>query len=265
MATQKPAQSVAGWSQDKQRTQRIFFDQHKCARFPEGRPWWTNSAERSAIQEGALTQSAMPMPVGDLNPMGWSAPFMPPQKYFEYAMGLADQVKIRINYVQMQRDDLAATNQWAERAIKEAASLRLVPLPTKREILAGKISWELEQVVGQAPRSPKIAEACIAGDEWILGLKEARRNSRTGEWVVEENEILARLLQSRNEWMPTPEETAREIGDVEQMKAELAQMRQDLEAALNVPKRAPKAPRAPRRRLPNGSFAPRAEAETVTP
>ena len=36
-----------GWSQDKQRSNRTFFDQHKFEHFPHGRPWYA-SVERPA-------------------------------------------------------------------------------------------------------------------------------------------------------------------------------------------------------------------------
>lgn len=206
----------SGWSQAKQRLPGRFRDQHKSPQFPEGRPW-IGQLERPALQDEGLETASIPMPVGELAADGWTAPFYPDQKYFRYSQGTEIlEFRLRIDYRQMLADDTASTREYYKRAVKEAAALKMYPLPTYGSV----IPWELQQVIGPAPRSPKIAEAALAGDQWLLGQS------------TEVNEALQRLLEMGTSWTPTPEQSMQGGDDLKKLRAEL----DALKAELSKPK-----------------------------
>jgi hypothetical protein len=205
LRTAREPNAAVGWSQDMQRSAALYYDQHRSPKFPDGRPWWSYSVERPALQEGIKTDMRA-MPVGELNADGWEAPWYPEQKYFRYSQGVLQDFRVRIDYVAMKNDYTAATRTYYERAVKEAATLSM-PLPTYNSV----IPWELQQVVGPAPKSPKIPEAAMAGDLWLL----------FGEG--DENEELARLLTMGTEWVPTPEQSLAKADELALVKAQLAE------------------------------------------
>ena len=166
--------------------------------------------ERPALQDGGIETAALPMPIGDLNADGWEAPWYPEQKYFKYSQGTQIlEFRLKIDYRAMLVDYTAATREYYERAVKQAAALKMFPLPT----FGGLIPWELEQAVGPAPKSPKIPEAALSGDLWLLGFSN------------EENEELARFLQMGTKWVPTPEQSLKGVDDLQAMRNELAELR----------------------------------------
>jgi hypothetical protein len=90
----------------------------------------------------------------------------------------------------------------------------------------------LRLVVGPPPRSPKIAEACIAGDKWILGQQMPIAERNTGRMHIPENKELARLLRLQREQFHTMSELdeldavnaapAKDTAVVSAMQAQLA-------------------------------------------
>jgi hypothetical protein len=174
---------IDGWSQDKQRGLALFYDQHRSTKFPDGRPWW-------CYTERPANGAAIPMPVGDLQPHGWNAPWFPEAKYMVMSMGTLASNKFRIAYERMVTDYRQAWDEYYQRAATEAAVLNL-PIPDYGDVL----TWKLRAVVGQPPRSPKIPEAALAGDIWLLGFTE------------EPNEYLARLLTNGTERFATARES----------------------------------------------------------
>ena len=212
----KFALPTAGWSQADQRNQAVFYDQHKHKKSPDGRPWWC-FVEKPA--EGA----AMPMPVGPLIPMGWEemgivAPWEPDQKYIVRSIGRARQGKtfgnifefrFEIDYRSMITDFRREMDAYYGRAVKEAAALNL-KLPGYGEVL----QYQLRQIVGEAPMSPKIPEAAMAGDEWLLG------------YDPDENELLARLITMRNAGVETVEQSVKTGDDMATMRAEMEKLKQ---------------------------------------
>lgn len=195
-----------GFSQAKNRAVMFWFDQHRdpnyrnadgVAIFEQGRPYWS-WVERPA--DGV----AAPMPVGEVIPMGWTAPFQVPQQYIVRSIGRVtmsgDWLKgagstqfFKIDYATMLKDDQRATEDYYRLAVAEAVRLK-EPMPRNPYAL----SPELRLVVGPPPRSPKIAEACIAGDKWILG-QQMPVTDRTGRTTIPENKDLARLLRLQRE------------------------------------------------------------------
>lgn len=172
-----------GWSQAKQRSVAIWYDQHTHpVKAPQGRPWWS-------VVENSAEGGVMPMPVGELTPMDWEAagifaPWFPDMKYVTARIGMSKpglhifEHRFKIDYQSMLTDFTASTRAYYERAVREARSQNLkVP----RNL--SEIPYELEIIVGQPPKSPKIPEAAMSGDAWLLGFDQ------------EENEQLARYLK----------------------------------------------------------------------
>lgn len=209
----KVTKQQAGWSQAKQRSTAIFYDQHKHpTKCPTGRPWW-------AIVEKPAEGAAMPMPVGPLMPMDWEAlgifaPWEPEQKYIIRNIGKAkpgatlSEYRFFIDYTQMVTDYEAEQRAYYERAVKEAAALHL-PLPKYGDVLP----YELRIIVGEPGKSPKIPQAALAGDDWLIGFDR------------EENEMLARLLKMGHTDLATVEQSMAQQDDTAKLRAELEELK----------------------------------------
>lgn len=210
----KVTKQQAGWSQAKQRDLAIFYDQHhhpvKC---PNGRPWW-------AIVERPAEGAAMPMPVGPLMPMDWEslgifAPWEPEQKYIIRTLGRAkpgatmNEHRFSIDYQQMVTDYTADQRAYYERAVKEAAALHMNPLPRYGDVLP----YELRVIIGEPGKSPKIPQAAMTDDQWIIGFDR------------EENTELARLLKMGHTDLATVEQSMAAQDDTASLRAELEELK----------------------------------------
>ena len=184
-----------GWGQHKQRGQMILFDQHRSKDHPDGRPWWTYT-------EKQVDQTIGPQPIGEPCPVvadliepdgsvikGWSAPWYPEPKYMVMSISSRQGNRFKIRYDLMRTDYQQAMEEYYKRAVQEAATLNL-PMPKFGE----PIGYRLRQIVGEPPKSPKIPEAAMAGDPWLLGFSQ------------EPNDLLRRYLYTGNSVIATPEE-----------------------------------------------------------
>jgi hypothetical protein len=195
----------AGWSQADQRSYAVFYDQHKCAKYPQGRPWW-------AVVERPAEGAAMPMPVGELQPQGWDAPWLPDAKYITASIGKATQGatmqehRFRIDYGAMISDRRAAMKEYYDRAVLEA-----IGQGWQAPNFGDPIPYRLRAIVGIPPLSPKIPEAALAEDPWILGFSP------------DENEILARLLRNGTEELLTAEQSEKKVDRLTEMEQKLAE------------------------------------------
>lgn len=203
-----------GYSQASTRGVVFWYDQHKDPHytnadgkriFEMGRPYWS-------FVERPASGTASPMPVGEVIPMGWSAPFYVPQKYIvrsigrvqssgDWLTGAGSTQFFRIDYTAMLKDDKTATDNYYALAVQEAVRLK-EPMPRYGQPL----SPELRLVLGRPPRSPKIAEACMAGDKWILGQQMPIWDADLRRHVIPPNKPLMRLLQQMHETVLTPDE-----------------------------------------------------------
>jgi hypothetical protein len=196
-----------GWNQNKQRAYAFWYDQHKTAKFPDGRPWWS-------VVERAADGAAMPMPVGEVQPAGWSAPWFPPPHCITRSIGRAKpgtsmyEHRFVIDYGALVADDSASMREYYRRAAQAAAQLK-EPIPQYGQ----DVSWGLAQIIGAPPRSPKIAEAALAGDEWLLGFSD----------LV--NKPLARLLDMGAEKFLTAVEADTQGSVVEDMRRQLEELK----------------------------------------
>lgn len=237
----RTALEAEGWSQNKQRATAIFYDQHKDSTyrlpaghpdagkqpFLNGRPWW-GYVERPA--EG----TAMPMPTGPLVPMGWTAPWYPPEKYIVGSIGRIRpdgsmavvgiggvfEARFRIDYVAMMGEYTQALRDYYDKAVRTAAEIGL-----SGPDYGAPISYQLRVRIGDPPKSPKVPEAALAGNKWLLGQLPPVFNQRTQQWEVEEDEQLARLLSSGDPTVATAEQAERRVDRVAEMEKQIAELR----------------------------------------
>lgn len=171
-------------SQSDKRFLATFRDQHKSARFPNGRPWW-------GYLELPSDPAHAPGPCGAIWPGDhelaaqrdwsgqWDAPWLPQLKYLELNLR---KYTLYINYPQMISDFKTAMEKHYFRA-SEVAYEKNWPEPQ----WLGPIDHNIASVIGKIPLSHKIPEAAMAGDPWLLGMQE------------EPNEKLKRLLSQSRE------------------------------------------------------------------
>jgi hypothetical protein len=240
------ARYMNGMDQASTRGIGLWFDQHKSSTylnakgerlFENGRPYYS------------IIELKTRMPVGPVMPLGWEAPFYAPQQYLLTSIGRVTNVaasiaegiplnvnsdRFRIDYNAMKRDDTEATmNHW-RLAVAEAASRDWdVPefgAPMDRRLLA---------IVGPAPRSPKIADALLSGDPWILGQLMPTADPKTGALRVEENEALARLLRLNRQdvysveaWSEQAKAPSDELSEAKAILAETLKAKAEIAAML---------------------------------
>jgi hypothetical protein len=169
MPSARTQQLHEGYSQARKFALAIYFDQHKSPSHPDGRPWWcyTETPADPTHPRGI---------VGELIPIssdwrladgvvlkGWDAPWYPEQKYVVTSLGLTGN-RFKINYAQMVTDYRAAAERYYRLAAQTAGS-RNWPAPQ----LFGPVDFQLRALVGDPPKSPKLPEAALAGDPWLLG------------------------------------------------------------------------------------------------
>lgn len=171
-----------GWSQDKQRGYFVFYDQHKDDRYtaPDGTKLFLNGRPWGAVVERAANGAAMPMPVGAITPLGWTAPWYPDQKYIVRSLGkIAAQGgalsqteqsnRFRIDYAAMRNDFADAHAMYYDQAVQE--HIRMLPgqpVPGPGE----QMPYQIVAIIGIPPKSPKIPEAAMAGHRWLLGMDQ---------------------------------------------------------------------------------------------
>ena len=135
-----------GWNQNKQRAYAFWYDQHKCPQFPDGRPWWS-------VVERPADGAAMPMPVGEVQPVGWAAPWFPPPHLITRSIGRSKpgasmyEHRFVIDYGSLVADDSASMREYYRRAAQAAAQLK-EPIPQYGQ----DVSWGLAQIIGSPPR-----------------------------------------------------------------------------------------------------------------
>jgi len=160
---QKPQSQVSSvGSQRDDRYPDTFYDQHRSARFPNGRPW--NGNREMAANKGDKDGFIGTLSPGDhTEPFtsGWTAPWYPEQRFFKYNHL---RNKITIDYPAMRAHDAEYSDKYYSAAA--IISYEKGWEPTREGTLP---QFTIRKVLGNPPRSPKIAEAAMAGDPWLLG------------------------------------------------------------------------------------------------
>lgn len=174
----KPQSSGAasGRNQKDRRYMDTFWDIHRSARFPKGRPWCGPreiAANRDLVPvphdgfcipdlmqgEYILDENDAPDRAATLNAT-WSAPWRPLAKYFRFNYG---RKLISFEYLKMRADELASLDEYYHAAAILGAELNVgveYGVTPKFQITAK---------LGYPTKFLKIAEAAIAGDPWLLG------------------------------------------------------------------------------------------------
>ena len=173
MATNRYEAPAEGWNQQSGRAVGLFFDQHKSALSPMGRPWWAwtetptdPTHARGCVGEIAPVSADMRLPDGTVI-KGWSAPWYPEQKYIAMAVSLLSGNRFKIDYAR-QITDYKEANERYYRLAASTAGARNWPAPK----MYGPVDFQLRALVGDAPKSPKVPEAAMAEDPWLLGFSE---------------------------------------------------------------------------------------------
>lgn len=238
----------------------IWFDQHRDSAyrapngdrlFEFGRPWWS------------VIEKASGMPTGPVYPMGWEAPWLPPAQYVNDSIGrIAKQElsgtlqprsvnsdRFRIAYERMVTDDRAAAQDHYQFAVTVARNNNL-PIPKWGELMDPRVLV----IAGVQPRSPKIAEAAMAGNKWLLGQLMPTLNTLNGKMEVEEDEQLARILKMHSGEFETPEQAERKHeveaqaeSSVKELLAEMMEMKRQLKAMEAERAAKPKGGRPPKK------------------
>lgn len=169
MATKPQVEVRSANSQKDQRWNATVYDQHTSARFPRGRPWWGVMEYPSDRQkEPSFVGNLMPGDSDDPMHSSWNAPWMP------------DVVKTWNNVGTYRLDLKKQRITWLYAAIASADRLAMEDYYHKAATIAYEKGWpapklgepvpyQIRQILFSPPRSPKIAEAAMAGDQWILG------------------------------------------------------------------------------------------------
>lgn len=255
MATKPTTQVRSSNSQRDQRWAETVYDQHKSARFPRGRPWWgwleyPADKAQSAGFLGALQPGDHNDPIGS----SWSAPWYPEQTIAHERVGTyrLDIKRLTITwlYAAIAADDRQAMENYYL-AAAEIAYAKGWPAPAFGE----PISYQIRQILKRPPRSPKIAEAALAGDRWILGdseqvneqLKALLDGSRPDTLLVSDaklspEEVLAKPddLEDRIAKAVAAALEAKEAADALKRKNQMANARAGKKGSVTKP--APTAP-----------------------
>lgn len=228
--------TLEGWNQNKLRTVTVLFDQHRSKDFPYGRPWWGYAEDPAAKGQprgfsGELSPISEDLKVDDITVKGWDAPWIPEPKYVLLALQtVTSGNRFRFDYERMVADRKEAMTRYYTLAAREAAA-RNWPAPS----LYGPVSFQLRAIVGNPPKSPKLPEAALAGDPWLLGFSQKR------------NDVLVEILldeQGRSaEFLASADATPKQSGLLAEILAMSAEDRAALKALLGG--ETPKSPKVP--------------------
>lgn len=139
--------------QQANRRAQFWKDQH-------GRRW------HSTVDFKDVSQA----PASPLYPVGWEAPIEPPQQYLRaFDANTQRYGEIEVHYDQWLADTVAA---WREREeAKDRYSQGLAGGdPDMHARLMARPTPALMGMLGREPLHPNYVKACMAGDQWALGL-----------------------------------------------------------------------------------------------
>lgn len=172
MPTKPTTEVRSANSQRDNRWLETVYDQHKSARFPRGRPLWGHleMPTNPKMAPGFCTE-LMPGDHSDPFNSSWSAPWLPAQQsdWTGRSTMRLDMKRMTLTwlYGTVIADDTAALQRYYDAAAKIAYT-KGWPVAAFGE----QVPYQITSILGDAPRSPKIAEAALAGDPWILGHTE---------------------------------------------------------------------------------------------
>lgn len=239
-------------SQRSRRYDDTVYDQHKSKLFPNGRPWW--GTREFAANQGQRDGFCSVLQPGDNHedaewPRVWQAPWMPDEVSSVHGGSTFEvdlfRMRLTIRYDRIINEDTRASDIYYDAAAKIAFE------KSWAEIQYGSLPpHAVRAIIGNPPRSPRIAQAAQAGDPWLLGLSN------------EVNEELATLLGLSRKGLPAaylkpvqpivkPEEVAGMSGDALKtlidaaVQAALEKDRASRAPKAAAPKKAPKPANTP--------------------
>lgn len=118
---------------------------------------------------GALISKRTMAPVGAIEPLGWTAPFMPAQQYIKWRVGEEEiGYSVFIDYDAMVRDREVALRDWNQRLVEVGFKMN------GQAFDARKPTPEVLALVGPKPHPKEIPLAAQAGEPWVLGLSDRK-------------------------------------------------------------------------------------------
>lgn len=108
-------------------------------------------------------------PIGELTPLGFTPPWLPPMKYIQWER--KNGFRFQWMYDVIADEFSGHTAVYYEEAA-EFANDRNLPVPD----LGGPVDYRIRAVLKRPPLSPAIPLACKLGDPWILGVPGAKVN-----------------------------------------------------------------------------------------
>jgi len=156
---------VEGKSQNGKRLLETVYDQHRSSRFPTGRPWW--GWTEIPANAGELSDFCMELVPGDTNDpnnSSWHAPWVPGPDYLRPNIR-ARQLIIKYDLIRSyyQREHEVYYEKAVDIAYRKGWE---IPNP------GAPMTAALAYLLGKAPISPKVADAAMAGDPWLLGFSD---------------------------------------------------------------------------------------------
>lgn len=223
-------QSKPGYSQAVNRIRKIFYDQHKAKGYEQGRAWWAwcekqvDGSDAAPIAELSPVSADMELEDGT-RVKGWTAPWIPEQKYLMLAIRGMNGQKFRIDYAAMRRDYEAANQNYYARANAAAFQASWEPIelyaPVPFQLQSARVNGE---PIGAPPKSPKIPEAAMAGDHWLLGFSH-EVNERLQELLAADNRMATSANYYRDRmWRGEPAKSAALDGFTEDEIADAARV-----------------------------------------
>lgn len=162
MATKVSDNISTNASQKDDRDLATVHDQHKCARFPEGRPWW-GYVETPANPKDAPNFCTPLQPGDSEDPYNsvWDAPWLPAAKYMKVD---ARKGRVTIEYGANINDYERHRKEYYDACV-ETAYEKGWPAPE----YGGPVDHKYIAIHGPVPPNPKIPRAALAGDPYVLG------------------------------------------------------------------------------------------------
>lgn len=210
------SQKKASFSQASLRRVVTMFDQH-------GRQWWASVEIRSG------------MPVGNIEPKEWSAPWLPDQQYL--VVNPDDATQLFIDYRRMATDRKSSEDEYHAAALQLAGDKKW-PMPA-----LGEYPREITDALGRPPRSRVLVIAAWQRNPWLLGQTETpdprleqlvererpKVTMRPEDWTAEDfgpdsyrasvgdDHTVNRTATAAPKWVASDEPSADDIAQLEQI------------------------------------------------
>lgn len=167
------------------------YDQHD-------RPW------------GGYIDNKSGYPTGVLQPVGWSAPWLPPQGTNTFIFDRDQPNKFRINYEHLLEERMAALKEWETLRTDKAVARGWNPDdPEKQE--------QLDKMVGHRSgvKAPEVIAACMQNEPWILGQTDVV-NKKVEKFLEKKLDRRATLLKGMPDFNAVEDDVLEDILDIEE-------------------------------------------------